>query len=97
MMRIETASALGRTLRAERTRLHRTQRQVAAQAGVERSWLARLEGGRENPTFAKLLAVTSALGLQLHIVEAGTSTSDRTRLPTPIDLDEVLASFDRPV
>jgi transcriptional regulator with XRE-family HTH domain len=94
-MRTQSSSELGVALRAARSRQRRTQREVAAAAGVERSWLARLEGGAENPTFAKLVAVTSALGLHLEVVESAASIADGPRkLREPVDLDVLLARFD---
>jgi transcriptional regulator with XRE-family HTH domain len=72
-----------------------TQQDVATQAGVERSWLVRLESGKENPTLAKLLAVTSTVGLNLELVDAEVAAGrPQTSLPTPVNLDDVLSRFD---
>jgi HTH-type transcriptional regulator / antitoxin HipB len=93
-MRTNTARELGAVVRDSRKNLGRTQLDVANAAGVERSWLARLEGGKENPTFAKLLAVASELGLQIELSDQQGVSTKTTRIPTPIDLDSMLTQFD---
>jgi transcriptional regulator with XRE-family HTH domain len=93
-MRTNTARELGAVVRNSRKNLSRTQLDVANAAGVERSWLARLEGGRENPTFAKLLAVAAELGLQIELTDQRGVSTKTTRIPTPIDLDSMLTQFD---
>lgn len=93
-MRTSTTRELGAVIRDVRKQAGKTQQDVANEARVERSWIARLEGGKENPTFAKLLAVTSALGLQFELNPATVPSQSKTLLPAPISLDAVLAKFD---
>lgn len=93
-MRTTTTRELGAVLRDSRKNSGRTQLDVASAAGVERSWLARLEGGTENPTFAKLLAVASSLGLQIELTDTANPSAKNANLRTPVDLDQLLAKFD---
>jgi transcriptional regulator with XRE-family HTH domain len=50
-----------------RIRLGLTLEAVAAAAGITASYLARIEGGRANPTLDTVDRVAEALGLQLHL------------------------------
>lgn len=94
-MRTQSSRELGAVLRGARARQHKTQQQIASVAGVERSWLARLEGGTENPTFSKLTAVLSALHLHLDISDGTAGQTDHeSNLSRAIDLDALLARFD---
>ena len=93
-MRTATPRELGAALRDSRKNLGLTQLEVAGAAGVQRSWLARLEGGNENPTFAKLLAVASTLGLHIELTSTADLSTESSILATPVDLDLLLAEFD---
>jgi y4mF family transcriptional regulator len=56
---------LGATIKAERTRLTLSQHELAARAGVSRSWLARLEAGHRGAEFEQILRLLDALGMSL--------------------------------
>jgi DNA-binding XRE family transcriptional regulator len=47
-----------------------TQAQLAVQAGVKQTTIARLESGTSNPTFATVSRVASVLGKELKLVGA---------------------------
>jgi HTH-type transcriptional regulator / antitoxin HipB len=89
-MRVRTSRELGALLKEARRKRGMTQQELAKAAGVERSWLTRLEAGRENPTFAKLLAVLDAVGVVLDLQSSG----DRPRETPSNRLDAVLAALD---
>jgi HTH-type transcriptional regulator / antitoxin HipB len=55
----------GATIKAERTRLALSQHELAARAGVSRSWLAKLEAGHRGAEFEQILRLLDALGLSL--------------------------------
>jgi transcriptional regulator with XRE-family HTH domain len=55
----------GATIKAERTRLTLSQHELAARAGVSRSWLARLEAGHRGAEFEQILRLLEALDLSL--------------------------------
>jgi HTH-type transcriptional regulator/antitoxin HipB len=55
----------GATIKAERTRLALSQHELAARAGVSRSWLAKLEAGHRGAEFEQILRVLEALSLTL--------------------------------
>lgn len=57
--------AVGRELRTERQRQHRTLAEVAEDAGVSTQYLSEIERGRKEPSSEILGAVTGALGLRL--------------------------------
>ncbi|MFG1911821.1 helix-turn-helix domain-containing protein [Kribbella sp. NPDC048928] len=56
---------LGATIKAERTRLTLSQHELAARAGVSRSWLAKLEAGHRGAEFEQILRLLDALGVSL--------------------------------
>jgi transcriptional regulator with XRE-family HTH domain len=56
---------LGATIKAERTRLDLSQHELASQAGVSRSWLAKLEAGHRGAEFEQILRLLEALELSL--------------------------------
>lgn len=55
----------GATIKAERARLALSQHELAARAGVSRSWLAKLEAGHRGAEFEQILRLLEALGLSL--------------------------------
>ena len=61
--------ALGVTLRALRTERGRTQRGLAAEAGITVAHLSKIECGHTNPTWASVVAIASAL--RLSVAEVG--------------------------
>lgn len=67
----ESARQLGAVVRSARERAGLTQAEFARSAGVERQWLVLFETGKvHNPSFARVFAVVSALGLRLQVAEA---------------------------
>jgi HTH-type transcriptional regulator/antitoxin HipB len=67
---------LGAAVAARRKDSHLTQAELARQSGVTRELVTRFEGGRVTEFGTrKLLAVLAALGMELTLIEAGTSGS----------------------
>jgi y4mF family transcriptional regulator len=65
----------GATIKAERAHQALSQHELAARAGVSRSWLAKLEAGHRGAEFEQILRLLEALGLSLVL------RSDTTALP----------------
>ena len=60
------ANGLGRRVRELRKERGLTQRDLAAEAGIDAAYLCHLEGGRtlQNPTYERILALAGALGVR---------------------------------
>lgn len=93
-MLVDSKRELGAVLRVSRRRLGLTQADVAERAGVQRTWLVRLEAGRENPTFDKLLSVFRALGVGMDLEPRDTEQRNRPAANVPSLLDQHLRNFD---
>lgn len=63
----------GATIKAERARLALSQHELAARAGVSRSWLAKLEAGHRGAEFEQILRLLDALGLSLVLRSGATA------------------------
>ena len=74
----------GALLTSARVRAGLSQREMAAQAGVAQSTVARIESGHADPTFSTLERLLSAAGLEMRI-----------RLEPLDDHDHVLAALDQ--
>lgn len=74
-MRVSSARDLGFEVRRARRARKMTQAELAERAGLRRTWVSRLEAGRENPTFGNLLAVLDALQLDLDLTLRGTHSA----------------------
>ena len=70
-MRVSSTRDLGFEVRRARRARKMTQAELAERAGLRRTWVSRLEAGRENPTFGNLLAVLDALQLDLDLTLRG--------------------------
>jgi transcriptional regulator with XRE-family HTH domain len=64
-MAIGGMQQLGAAVRAERKRRRQSQAQLAAEAGVSREWLSRLENGAPRLEADKVLHVLSVVGISL--------------------------------
>lgn len=59
------AAIFGNTLREIRTARRMTQEEIALEAGVDRTFLTRVENGKMSPSLDSILAIASALGVTL--------------------------------
>ncbi|WP_440709435.1 helix-turn-helix domain-containing protein [Herbiconiux sp. YIM B11900] len=64
-MRARTADDVGRLARQRRQDQGRSQAEVAEAAGVTRQWLVRFEQGRSDVSLRNVMAVLTALKLEL--------------------------------
>ena len=67
MPRIDDPSQLPAALRARRAELQLSQEQVAEVTGLNRRVIGELKRGTISPRFATVLAIASALGLDLEL------------------------------
>jgi HTH-type transcriptional regulator/antitoxin HipB len=65
----------GAIVKAERARLALSQHELAARAGVSRSWLAKLEAGHRGAELEQILRLLQALGLSLVLRSATSALS----------------------
>lgn len=67
--------SLARQLADRRRAQHLTQKQLAERSGIDQAEISRIERGHANPTTATLGALTSALGVDVRLVPAGTAAA----------------------
>ncbi|MDO5629125.1 MAG: helix-turn-helix transcriptional regulator [Mobilicoccus sp.] len=72
---------LGRVVYDERTRRGWSQHELAARAGVARSWLARVEQGHRGVSLEPLLRLLAALDLTLTVHDAPDLSRELTPSP----------------
>lgn len=68
--RVYTAASLGEAIRHYRTEAGMTQAELAAQAGIQRSYLSELESGKETEQVKRLLKVLRRLGVRMTLHRA---------------------------
>jgi transcriptional regulator with XRE-family HTH domain len=68
--RIYKPSSLGDAIRYYRTEAGLTQAQLAEMAGLQRSYLSELEGGKETEQVKRLLRVLRQLGVRMTLDKA---------------------------
>ncbi|MEV6416697.1 helix-turn-helix domain-containing protein [Kribbella sp. NPDC051718] len=73
----------GATIKAERERLAFSQHELAARAGVSRSWLAKLEAGHRGAEFEQILRLLEALGLSLILRSSAPAGSEANASMAP--------------
>jgi len=86
--RVHTVERLGYRVRLRRKELGLSQAALAAQLGVERKWVLKLEGGNPGAELALVLRALDALGL--HVI-----VSEQTPAARPSALDEVFRRLQR--
>lgn len=75
-MAIGGMQQLGAAVRAARKRRNQSQAVLAAEAGVSREWLSRLENGAPRLEADKVLAVLSVVGISLVTAEEQVTQDD---------------------
>ncbi|HEY3831948.1 MAG TPA: helix-turn-helix domain-containing protein [Acidimicrobiia bacterium] len=68
--RVYTAASLGDAIRHYRTEAGLTQAELAAQTGLQRSYLSELERGKETEQLKRLLRVLRQLGVRMTLHKA---------------------------
>lgn len=91
-MRVRGVRDVGAAVRDARRRQQLSQQDVAERAGVQRYQVSNLELGKSNPSLKAVLAVCSAVGLELDVRPKG-QTPERSgrELTAPVSLVDVLA------
>ncbi len=97
IMEIRTPQDLGAAVRGRRRTLKLSQAQVAKTARVSRPWLSEFESGKPTVEVSRVLAVLSALEFTLELRAPGetTAASESSRPADLLDLDAVLAEYDK--
>ena len=92
-MRVRRTTELGVALRDARARQRLSQQEVAERAGIQRYQVANLELGKGNPSLKTLLAVLSAVGLELQVNAHGRDNlaEPARNLAKPVSLNDVLS------
>jgi HTH-type transcriptional regulator/antitoxin HipB len=70
MFRVYTAGSLGTAIQHYRKQAGLTQAQLAAKTGLPRTYISKLENGRESDQLDRLLRVLRPLGVRLTIQKA---------------------------
>ena len=86
---------LGRAVRLKRQEQGLSQNALAAQLGVERKWVIRLESGNPKAELGLVLKVLDALDLRASLGDEKPSSSKESRVPGPSRLDEVFSRLQR--
>jgi transcriptional regulator with XRE-family HTH domain len=68
--RVYSAASLGEAIRHYRTAAGLTQAQLAEMAGLQRSYLSELEGGKETEQLKRILRTLRQLGVRMTLDEA---------------------------
>ena len=88
---------LGRAVRLKRQEKGLSQTALAAQLGVERKWVIRLESGNPKAELGLVLKVVDVLGLQASLGDEKQPLSSKdSRVAEPSRLDEVFRHLQRP-
>jgi transcriptional regulator with XRE-family HTH domain len=68
--RIYSSSSIGSAIRHYRKKAGLTQSELADQTGISRSYLTRLESGRETEQLRRILRIFRRLGVSVSVEEA---------------------------
>lgn len=95
-IRWQNPEQLGRAVRLKRQERKLSQSALAAQLGVERKWVIRLESGNPKAELGLVLKVLDALDLQASLGDTKSSSSGGTnRASEPSRLEEVFRRLQR--
>ena len=87
---------LGRAVRLKRQEKGLSQSALAAQVGVERKWVIRLESGNPKAELGLVLKVLDALDIRASLGEEKPPSSSKDSRVEPSRLDEVFRQLQRP-
>jgi HTH-type transcriptional regulator / antitoxin HipB len=95
-IRWQNPEQLGRAVRLKRKEKGLSQSALAAQLGVERKWVIRLESGNPKAELGLVLKALEALGLQASLGDAKPPSSSKdNRAVGPSRLEEVFHRLQR--
>lgn len=93
----QNAEQLGRAVRLKRQEKGLSQSVLAAQLGVERKWVIRLESGNPKAELGLVLKILDALDLRATLGdEKPPASGTNNRVSEPSRLDEVFRQLQRP-
>ncbi|NJO93803.1 MAG: helix-turn-helix transcriptional regulator [Hydrococcus sp. RM1_1_31] len=69
---------LGKRIRAKRRELGMSQEELAHEAGLDRSYVGRIERGEHNLTFVSLVRIARAMGCDVAALTVGLPTQINT-------------------
>lgn len=93
----QNAEQLGRAVRLKRQEKELSQSALAAQLGVERKWVIRLESGNPKAELGLVLKILDALDLRATLGDEKPPASSKDhRVSEPSRLDEVFRQLQRP-
>ena len=96
-IRWQNPEQVGRAVRLKRQEKGLSQSALAAQLGVERKWVLRLEAGNPKAELGLVLKALDALDLRASLGdEKPPSSSKDSRVSGPSRLDEVFRQLQRP-
>lgn len=87
---------LGRAVRLKRREKGLSQSALAAQLGVERKWVIRLESGNPKAELGLVLKMLDALNIRASLGEEQPPSSSKDSRVEPSRLDEVFRQLQRP-
>jgi HTH-type transcriptional regulator/antitoxin HipB len=94
---LRNVEKLGSTIRLKRKEKGLSQAALAAELGVERKWVLRLEAGNHAAELGLVLKALEALGIQAFLSDADKVISSAgQRYAPPSRLDEVFRRLERP-
>ena len=94
---LRNAEQLGTTIRLKRKEKNLSQSELAAQLGVERKWVLRLEAGNPKAEIGLVLKALAALGVRTTLSDHNTAQPRANSASPPSRLDEVFQRLQRPV
>ena len=94
---LRNAEQLGTTIRLKRKEKNLSQSALAAQLGVERKWVLRLEAGNPKAEIGLVLKALALLGVRATLSDHSTTPSGANSASRPSRLDEVFRRLQRPV
>lgn len=93
---LQNPEQLGRAVRLKRQERGLSQSALAAQLGVERKWVIRLEAGNPKAELGLVLKALPALGLRASLGDERLPSSSRgSQVSEPSRLDEVFRQLQR--
>jgi HTH-type transcriptional regulator / antitoxin HipB len=95
-MPLRNVEQLGTAIRLKRKEKNLSQSALAAQLGVERKWVLRLESGNSKAEVGLVLNALAALGIRATLSDQDPTRSRLSSVPPPSRLDEVFRRLQRP-
>lgn len=92
---LRNAEQLGRAIRLKRHEKGLSQSALAAQLGVGRKWIIKLESGNPKAELGLVLRTLDALDLRASLIDEGRRSSAKADRPEPSRLEEAFRQLQR--